>query len=47
MFFNKNKPLIQAKNTSLFCFFMCFCANVFQVKLDNISYLFKFNLTSH
>ena len=24
-----------------------FRANVFQVKLDNISFLFKFNLTSH
>ena len=28
---------------AFFCFFMCFRANVFQVKLDNISFLFKFN----
>ena len=26
---------------------MFFCTNVFQVKLDNISFLFKFNLTSN
>ena len=26
---------------------MLFRANLFQVKLDNISFLFKFNLTSH
>ena len=45
MFFNKNDTFKQ--NTSLFCFFMFFRANVFQVKLDNISFLFKFNLTSH
>ena len=44
MFFNKNNAFKQ--NTSLFCFFMFFRANVFQVKLDNISFLFKFNLRS-
>ena len=37
MLFNK----IQA----FFWFFMFFRANLFQVKLDNISFLFKFNLT--
>ena len=45
MFFNKNNAYKQ--NTSLFCFFMFFRANVFQLKLDNISFLFKFNLRSH
>ena len=28
------------RNTSLFCFFMFLRANVFQVKLDNISFIF-------
>ena len=34
---------------AFFCFFMFFRASVFQVKLDTISFLFKFNfnLTSH
>ena len=45
MFFNKNKAF--KRNTSLFCFFMFFSANIFQVKLDNISFPFKFNLMSH
>ena len=40
-FFNKNNAF--KRNTSLFCFFMFFRTNVFQVKLDNISFLFKFN----
>ena len=44
MFFNNNAF---KRNTSLFCFFMFFRANVFQVELDNISFLFKFNLTSY
>ena len=30
-----------------FFVFLFFRANVFQVKLDNILFLFKFNLTSH
>ena len=30
-----------------FSFFLFFRTNVFQVKLGNISFLFKFNLTSH
>ena len=45
MFFNKNNAF--KRNTSLFYFFIFFRANVFQVKLDNILFLFKFNLTSH
>ena len=45
MFFNKNDAF--KRTTSRLCFFMFFRANVFQVKLDNISFLFKFNLTSH
>ena len=44
-FFNKNNAF--KWNASFFCFFMFFCPNVFQVKLDNILFLFKFNLTSH
>ena len=43
MFFNKNNAF--KRNTSLFGLFMFFHANVFQVKLDNISYLLKFNLS--
>ena len=38
MFPNKNNAFKQ--NTSLFCFFMFFRINVFQVILDNISFLF-------
>ena len=45
MFFNKNNAF--KRNTSLFSFFMFFRANVFQIKIDNISFPFKFNLTSH
>ena len=45
MFFNKNNAF--KRKTSLFCFFIFFRANVFHVKLDNISFLFKFNLTLH
>ena len=45
MFFNKNNAFKQ--NASLFCFFKFFRANVFQVKLDSILFLLKFNLTSH
>ena len=37
MFFTKYKPFL----------FMFFRANIFQVKLDNILFLFKSNLTSH
>ena len=45
MFFNKNNA---AKwNSNLFFFFMFFRANFSQVKLDNISLLFKFKLKSH
>ena len=43
MFFNKNNAF--KRNTSLFVS-MFFRANVFQIKLDNISFLLKFNLTS-
>ena len=32
---------------AFFVFFMFFRASIFQVKLDNILFLFKFNLTSH
>ena len=42
MFFNKNNAF--KRNTSLFYFFIVFRANVSQVKLDNISFLF--NMTS-
>ena len=42
-----NKSKAFKRNTSLFCFVVFFRANVFQVKLDNISFLFKFKLTSH
>ena len=45
MFFNKNNAF--KRNKSLFCFFMFFRANGFQVKLNKSSFLFKFNLTSH
>ena len=45
MFFNKYNAFKQ--NTSLFCFFMFFRANAFQIKLNNISFPFKFNMTSH
>ena len=31
---------------AFFFFFFLFRANISQVKLDNISFLFKFNLTS-
>ena len=42
--FNKSKAF--KRNTSLFCFVTFFRANVFQVKLDKISFLFKFKLAS-
>ena len=45
MFFNKNNAF--KRTASSFCFFMFFFANVSQVKLDNISFLFIFNLTLH
>ena len=32
---------------AIFCLFMFFRTNVSQVKLDNISFLIKFNLKSH
>ena len=41
--FNKNSAF--KRNTSPFCFFMFFRVNVFQAKLDNISFLFEFYLT--
>ena len=31
----------------IFCLFMFFRTNFSQVKLDNISFLIKFNVTSH
>ena len=43
--FNKSKAF--KRNTSLFCFVTFFRANVFQVKLDKISFPFKFKLASH
>ena len=45
MFFNKNNGF--KRNTNLFYFFMFFRANISQVRRDNISFLFKFNMTSH
>ena len=44
-FFNKNNAF--KRNISRFCFFLFFEANIFQVKLENMSFLLKFNLTSH
>ena len=44
--FNKNNAF-KINITSLFCFFMLFRANIFQVEIDNISFVFKFDLTSH
>ena len=41
VFFKKNNPF--KRNTSLSCFFMFFRVNFSQVKLYNISFLFKFN----
>ena len=41
------KIMLLNEMQAFFCFFMFFRANVTQVKLDNISFLFKFNLTSH
>ena len=38
--------IFTSRNTSLFWFFMFLRTYVFQVKLDNISFLFKFNLRS-
>ena len=32
---------------TFFYFFMFFRANISQVRRDNISFLFKFNMTSH
>ena len=45
MLFNKNNAF--KRNTSLFCFSMICRATFSQVKLDNIWFLFKFNLTPH
>ena len=43
MFFTKYNA--SKCNTSLLCFFMFFRANISQVKLDKVSFLF--NMTSH
>ena len=43
MFFTEHNA--SKRNTSLLCFFMFFRANISQVKLDKVSFLF--NMASH
>ena len=43
MFFTKSNA--SKRNTSILCFFTFFRANISQVKLDEVSFLF--NMTSH